>query len=136
MKVSNPIRIIVLIFIVVSAISINLYILIESIVFPERLTPDISHYENKFQTLRQVLSQRGIVGYISDDTADDYTSTARIYVARYALSPVILVRSLDYPLVIGNFHKPYPDLAIYRKQGLIPLKDYGNGVVLFKREFR
>jgi hypothetical protein len=136
MKVSDPVRKIVLIFIVISAVSINLYILIESIVFPERLTPDISRYEQRFQTSRQVLPQRGIVGYISDDTADDSTSTARIYIARYSLSPLILVRSLDYPLVIGNFYKPNPDLEIYRKQGLIPLKDSGNGVVLFKREFR
>ena len=135
MKVSGPIRILVVILIVIAAISTNLHILVESITFPERLTPDISDYEKRFQTVRKLLPKRGIVGYISNDPADESPSPGRLYMARYSLSPVILVRSLDYPLVIGNFLKPYPDLAIYRKQGLIPLRDAGNGVVLFKREF-
>ena len=95
-----------------------------------------------------MLPGHGAVGYI-DGLADDELSTprqkysldeelptARIYLAQYALAPVILVRSLDHKLVVGNFISPPPDLEIYRKMGLVPLRDFGNGIIIFKREFR
>jgi len=145
--------------IIVCALFVNIFWLFECIFFPERISEDISGEINRFITVRPLLPGRGIVGYISDDlTAEEIErakeeiagtkvtkeiartkineeiSTIRIYIAQYALSPVILVRSLHYPLIVGNFRHSNPDLDIYRKQGLIPVRDFGNGVVLFKRE--
>jgi hypothetical protein len=134
MKVFWQPRVIVIISVIIFSLFANGSILIESIVFPERLTTDISSYEGRFLVLRQALPRRAVVGYISDDSADEETSSARIYIARYALSPLIIVRSLEYPLVVGNFRNTSPDLEIYRKQGLIPLRDFSNGVILFSRE--
>jgi hypothetical protein len=136
MKVFWQPRIIVIIALIIFALFVNAYILIESIVFPERLTPDVSRYENRFFALRQELPRRAVIGYISDDSADEEISKARLYIARYALSPLVIDRSLDYPLIVGNFRNTSPDLEIYRKQGLIPLRDFSNGVLLFRREFR
>jgi hypothetical protein len=117
---------------------VHLYLFIKPMIFPERLsenTVDISRYENRFLTLRQSL-QRGIVGYISDDADDTDVSKTRLAVARYALSPVIIVRSLDYPLIVGNFHSRIPDYETYRKKGLIRVRDFSNGIVLFRRVSR
>jgi hypothetical protein len=82
------------------------------------------------------LPGRGVVGYISDDLDNEEYSMPRKYLAEYSLLPVILVRSMDYPLIVGNFRNPAPDLEAYRKQGLIPIRDFGNGIVIFKRESR
>lgn len=123
---------------IICALLVNCYVLIGNIRFPEKTRQNISQYENRFINLRQLLPQRGVIGYISDDeNEDDQDFTdSRIFLAQYYLSPVILVRSSDYSLVVGNFLDLTPDLETYRKQGLIPLKDFGNGVVLFRRDFQ
>lgn len=141
MKVFWQPRVIVIISIVFFTLFVNVSILIksmliESISFSELLSPDISRYENRFLALRQVLPRRAVLGYISDNASNEETLTARMYIARYALAPLVIVRSLDYPLIVGNFSKTSPDIEIYRKQGLIPLRNFGNGVVLFRRELR
>jgi hypothetical protein len=113
-------------------------VLNENIRSPEKTRQDISNYENRFVNLRQLLPSRGVTGYISDDENEDDQEfiDSRIYLAQYSLSPVILVRSLDYSLIVGNFLDHTPDFEIYRKQGLIPIKDFGNGIVLFRRDFQ
>ena len=124
--------------IIVCGVSFNGYVLIENIRFPKEkiIIMDISGYLNRFLTLRQFMPKRGVVGYLSDDSADEDISTPRKYLAQYSLAPVILARSLDYSLVVGNFRNRPPDFEPYRKMGLIPLRDFGNGVVLFAREFK
>ena len=134
--------------IIICALYVNVFLLYECVVFPESIIENISGYLNRFVTLRDVLPRHGAVGYIDgldDDelstpgkkySLDEELPTQRIYLAQYALSPVILVRSLDYQLVVGNFINPPPDLEMYRKMGLVPLRDFGNGIIMFKRELR
>ena len=124
--------------IIMCGLSFNGYVLIENIRFPKEkiIIGNTSEYLERFLTLRQVLPKRGVVGYISDDTTDEGISTPRKYLAQYSLAPVILARSLDRSLVVGNFRNRPSDLELYRKMGLIPLRDFGNGVVLFTREFK
>ena len=123
---------------IICALLVNCYVLNENIRSPEKTRQDISNYENRFVNLRQLLPPRGVTGYISDDENEDDQEfiDSRIYLAQYSLSPVILVRSLDYSLIVGNFLDHTPDFEIYRKQGLIPIKDFGNGIVLFRRDFQ
>jgi len=135
MKNSYYLRRIAIIAIVICTLLVNIYTLFDIIAFPWKLAPDVTMHIKRFEALRQELPSRGIAGYISDDTADDYASEIRIYLAQYSLAPVILVRSLDQQLVVGNFRNSSPDLEIYNRMGLIPQKNYGSGVVLFKREF-
>ena len=124
--------------IIICSLLVNGYMLIENIRFPENTRQNISKYEKRFNKLRQLLPQRGVIGYIADDEneGDQDFIDSRIYLAQYTLAPVILVRSLDYDLIVGNFLDHTRDFEIYRKQGLIPIKDFGNGVVLFKRELK
>ena len=130
----------VIITIIICAFLVNAYTLIKIITFPEGLAPDVSQYDNRFTALRKMLPQHAVVGYISNDLpTDDMTGDnfikIKFWIARYSLSPVIPVRSLDHKFVVGNFSYPMPDPEIYRKTGLIPIKDFGNVVVLFRREF-
>ena len=122
--------------IIICALSVNIYGLFEDIVFPEKIQQHISGYLNRFISVQPFLPRRGVVGYISDDLDNAEHSMPRKYLAEYSLLPVMLVRSMDYPLIVGNFRNPAPDLEVYRKQGLIPIRDFGNGIVIFKRESR
>lgn len=78
-----------------------------------------------------------IVGYLSDlhDRAEN-TSAAALAMfnsARYALAPRLLVEGTDRDWVLGNFTKPEDYSAIGRDHGLNVVRDFGNGVVLFRR---
>ncbi len=104
--------------------------------FNDLKSQNILHYEKRFDALRRMLPPRGVVGYISDDTNDVEDSKARLFVAQYALAPLIVVRSLDYGLVVGNFRKPVDKTRLFRDYGLIVAKDFGNGTFLLERTAR
>ena len=128
----------VILLIVVFAFLINAYQLTKNIIFPAKITQRIIfNYEKRFISLRQALPRRGVVGFITDVGKDEYREDpeTRILTAQYSLAPIILGNSLDYPLIVGHFRNPTPDFEFYRNKGLIPLRDFGNGIFLFKREF-
>lgn len=56
---------------IICALLVNCYVLIGNIRFPEKTRQNISQYENRFINLRQLLPQRGVIGYISDDENED-----------------------------------------------------------------
>jgi hypothetical protein len=79
--------------------------------------------DQRFATLKAALPPRGVVGYIgeSSDPVADY------YLAQYALAPLVVDRSPDHPLVIGNFPAAQPSSS----EHLQLVTDFGNGVLLF-----
>lgn len=131
---------------IICALLVNVCMLAQNIIFPEKTIQDIDGYLNSFTTtLKEELPRRGVVGYV-DGLADDELTTPRskylldeklattkLYLARYSLAPIILVRSLNYPFIVGNFVELTTDMEAYRRIGLIPVRDFGNGVVLFRR---
>jgi len=99
----------------------------------------ISGYEKRFTALRQVLPGNGAVGFLIDVPAPflkgDDVRDGTLYLTQYALSPVVVYDTAQVPLVVGNFHSsPSPSPELLKSLGLRPIEDYGNGVVLFKRE--
>lgn len=99
----------------------------------------ISGYEKRFTGLRQVLPRNGAVGFLSDVPAPflkgDYRRAGTLYLTQYVLSPVVVYDNAQYPLVVGNFHSsPHPSPELLKSLRLRPIANYGNGVVLFKRE--
>lgn len=123
--------------IIIIAFIINAYQLAENIILPEKMSESIFPFEKRFIALRQVLPKRGVVGFITDVGKDECREDpeTRILTAQYSLAPIILGNSLDYPLIVGHFRNPTPDFEFYVNKGLIPLRDFGNGIFLFKREF-
>ena len=92
--------------------------------------PDgFTRYERRFDALRAELSPDSVVGYVTDqklNPADHYLIT------QYALAPVIVRRTVKEDRVVGNFHDPTRMGEIARKEGLVLIRDYGNGVALFR----
>lgn len=101
---------------------------------------EVSRHEVRFQAVKQALPGHGVVGYISDEPAHvtDLMSPAareafkRYLLTQYALVPIVLSRGLDGELVVGDFSQPAPD-GVVTPPGFVMVKDFGQGVVLFRR---
>src|SRR5690348_6771146 len=82
----------------------------------------------RFARLKAALPQRGVIGYVGDAGESD---VAPYYLAQYALAPLVLDRSTNHPLVVGNFYSSAAPRA-WAKLRLV--RDFGNGVLLFSGE--
>jgi hypothetical protein len=101
---------------------------------------EISAYERRFQAARSMIPARGTVGYLgspeptgatpSEANAAALLHFRRYLLAQYALAPVLLVENTDPEFVIGNFEVGVLPTA---PGGFRVARDFGNGVVLFRR---
>lgn len=92
--------------------------------------PDpVSRYLEKFRGAVNGLREYDMVGYVSDP-ADHAEYKARQYLAQRALAPTLIVDRADLPWVLGNFHTGIP--PVVQEKGLVPVRDFGNGVVLYR----
>ena len=89
---------------------------------------EISQYLSRFDALKQILPPCGVVGY----TSDDPLNAKGFSLTQYAVMPVIVDQTADHALVIGNFRSPQIHSALHTEHRLELLKDFGNGVMLFK----
>lgn len=97
---------------------------------------EITRYENRFPALRQELSAYNRVGYVADsappaDRAEPAGRTAfkHYLLTQYAVLPTLVVPDSRQALVIGNFHGEPDSLS---PAGLMPIRDFGAGVYLFR----
>jgi len=97
----------------------------------------VGQQEERFAAVRADLGAPSLVGYYSDVRFEQKGGQAVFFSALYTMAPHLLVADPSDPkveLVIGNFHQR-PDLGeLERKRGLKLVKDYGRGVMLFRRE--
>lgn len=99
-----------------------------------RAAPDeISANDLRFDELRSLLPARGMVGYLGDPAPEGATALLhfrRYLLAQYALAPVLLLETTDPEFVVGNFD---PGAAAPAPPGFAIVRDFGNGLVLFRR---
>jgi hypothetical protein len=106
-----------------------------------RSAPDeISTYERRFHEVRAALPARGVVGYLGRTDSAGRTPAEReasslldfkgYLLAQYALAPVVLIESTEPDFVIGNFDR---GKAPSTPAGFRIQRDFGNGLVLFRR---
>lgn len=101
---------------------------------------EITAYERRFDELRSELPPHGVVGYLGHPeptgaTPQEANAAAllhfrRYLLAQYTLAPVLLIESTDPELIVGNF---YPGTLPPVPAGLQIVKDFGGGLVLFRR---
>jgi len=88
-------------------------------------------YESRFEPLRRDLPPDSVVGYLTDQPPD--TGTGKdLRLTQYALAPIIVKATVKAELVVGNFHDLAGISEIVRREGLIVVRDYRNGVVLLR----
>lgn len=108
---------------------------------------DISRYEARFRLLRSALPPGGVVGYLTEPPHDDYRRWA-FSLTQYALAPLVIIDSTAPALVIGNFQSvlpgggrpfhPWSSDAVRDAADptLVPVRDFGDGVLLFRHQPR
>ncbi len=107
-------------------------------------TDPVTIHEARIEQLKPLLPPSGAVGYVTTVENDRIFAKERAfqnveYLAQYALTqftlaPLIVRNSPDLPLVIGNFLDGPPAPGFVEAQGLVPLRDFGEGLILYKRE--
>lgn len=130
-------------------IGTGLYGSLDLLVSKVRSYPDspwkdaVSIHEKRIEPLKAELPPAGSVGYVTTVENERFFSLERSFqdvellgqfiATQYTLTPVFLYNSPEYPLVVGNFLSGHPDPAFLRRHGLVPRKDFGDGLILFER---
>ena len=84
--------------------------------------------DQRFAALKAALPSRGVIGYIGEP---GNSGIADYYLAQYALAPLVLDRSTNHPLVVGNF----PASPVQASSNTLHLqRDFGSGILLFASE--
>ena len=107
-------------------------------------TDPVTIHETRIAQLLPFMPASGAVGYVTTVENDrifaaekSFTNVeflAQYVLTQYTLAPRIVLNSPDLPLVIGNFIDGPPAPEFLEKNGLVPLKDFGDGLVLYRRE--
>ena len=108
------------------------------------VTDPVTLHEARIEQLKPLLPASGAIGYITTVENDRIFAKERVfqnveYLAQYALTqytlaPLIVRNSPDLPLVVGNFLDGPPAPGFPEKHGLVPLRDFGDGLGLYRRE--
>jgi hypothetical protein len=88
----------------------------------------------RFEPLISSVSQSAELGYLTDAQPGSVTDSAMFLGAQYVLAPRLLAKGAAHEWVLGNFSRPADFAAVGRGKGLHLQQDFGNGVVLFRRE--
>jgi hypothetical protein len=103
----------------------------------QRQSPDrfrVAHQYARFVDFRATVPEDAILGYLNDLPAEDAVGTSMFFAAQYVLAPRLLQETGSYELVLGNFTRPADFAALGRRHGLRIVRDFGKGVVLFRRQ--
>jgi len=92
----------------------------------------LPEYDKRFEELRKRLPPHGVVGYLGIGWDSGYQLPA-YYATQYALAPVVVENSLQPELVVGNFATPPAPATTTWPANLLPIQNFGNGVVLFAK---
>ena len=79
--------------------------------------------------------ENAILGYVTDVDDIQPLASAMLFSAQYTLAPRLLQKgAASRDLVLGNFTKPADFAAFGQQRGLKLERDFGNGVILFRKE--
>lgn len=108
-------------------------------------TDPVTIHEARIEQVRGALpAGTAAVGYVTsvdndkiflyERTLRDVEFLAQYMLTQYTLAPVIVHNSPDQPLVVGNYITGSPDPAFLAKHALVPLRDFGDGLILYRKD--
>jgi len=103
----------------------------------QRQSPDpyrVADQATRLAGIRDAVPANAVLGYLTDLPTEDTPATAMFFAAQYQLAPRLLQKDQSHELVLGNFTRPADFAALGRQHGLRLERDFGNGVVLFRKE--
>jgi hypothetical protein len=99
---------------------------------PYQITAQFS----RFDSVQSAIPEKSTLGYLTDTVPGTVVGDAMFNGAQFVLAPRVLQKGAAFDVVLGNFTKPADFIALGRAQGLRLDRDFGNGVMLFRREAR
>lgn len=110
-------------------------------------TDPVSLHEERIRQIAKALPAAPAVGYVTgidneklflnERSFRGVEHLAQYYLTQYTLAPVIVRNSPDLPLVVGNFlNTEQPDPERLREKRLVPVRDFGDGLILYRKEGR
>ncbi len=89
-------------------------------------------FQDRFEALHKSMPPRSVLGYVSDNPANNTQSQAEFYLTQYVLAPAIIKATTDEHFVVANFHNNTPDQAMLRAKFLKLDRDFGNDVFIYR----
>ena len=114
----------------------SFWLLLDLISAYSRTTFGVASFEDRFTEFRKTLTPGTVLGYLSDTPANDPSNPAEYNLTQYTLAPAIVKPSIDERLVVMNCHNGSPDPAALQARHLVPIHDFGNGVLLCRNGTR
>jgi hypothetical protein len=113
--------------------------------YPDFLKTDpVTIHERRINQIKGVLPGTAAVGYVTavdnekifyyERSLSNVEFLAQYILTQYTLAPVIVYNSPDYPLVVGNYIDGSPDPGFLKRKALIPVRDFGDGLLLYQKE--
>jgi hypothetical protein len=109
-------------------------------------TDPVTLHERRIERIKEVMPQTPVLGYVTTVENEkiflkernllNVEFLAQYYLTQYTLAPVFVYNSPEHPFVVGNFLDGPADPEWIRKKGLTPLKDFGDGLILYRKEGR
>jgi hypothetical protein len=113
--------------------------------YPDFLKTDpVTIHETRINQIKGALPGTAAVGYVTavdnekifyyERSLSNVEFLAQYILTQYTLAPVIVYNSPDYPLVVGNYIDGSPDHGFLKRKALIPVRDFGDGLILYQKE--
>ena len=88
----------------------------------------------RFVELAAQVPPEAALGFWTDLDAGSTGAIALYNVAQWHLAPRLLTHGFDQDLILGNFARPADFAALATAKGLKIEKDFGRGIILFRRQ--
>ena len=119
------------------ALASSFWLLLDLIsVYTRNTAFGVAGFENRFADFQKTIQPHSVLGYLSDNPVNDPSSQSEFNLTQYTLAPAIVKASADERLVVINYHSKAPDPAVLSARHLVPIHDYGNGVLLCRNDLR
>ena len=115
--------------------------------YPElKQTDPVTIHEGRIEQIKKILPPTPVLGYVTtieneklflnERSFRDVELLAQYYLTQYTLAPILVYNSPNFPLIIGNFIDGPASPEWIREKGLAPLHDFGDGLILYRKEGR
>ena len=115
---------------------LNLFLTAKAYIRETHGEDQISREDRILREVRDTLRSKNltIIGYITDRRLSEWSpeDVGKFYQTQYSLAPIVVSQNPGIDrFVIGRFQKIRPDDPRFRP--LIPVRDFGSGIVLYER---
>ena len=93
----------------------------------------VTHHVRRFEKIKDKLPGQGILGYFTNREYSIDDDAMFFYLTQYALSPLIIVRSTKSKLIIADVSDSFNSIEFSIKYNCYLLKNFGDGILLFRK---